>query len=216
MFIDTLALANKKVVSGLILVVLVLGCLLDYYDYYENYKKSSVNCQELYDQMISSGETGYIKFNWDKTYSMADGPVYRYATLTDGYPLIYFQDKFGIPDNVKYFISSDKYEVANVCYNDIYSQTPAVIQDGVVFVPLHVIYCELAQNDNISIKVLVDTKTDKHYISVEGKELVCDGSDFLLIGNATLANIDVVCEQFNLEYNFDPVENTYKFTDATS
>ena len=212
MLIETVAEANKKVVSGCILAILILNFWVDYYDLYANYQKQNSLSQELYDQMMASSETGYIKFNWDETVAAKNGVNYRYTTLIDGSQLIYFQDKFGIPDDVKYFITSEEYTVFNVCYDGVYSQKPAILQDGKLYVPSQIPCLQLIKEKHIFSKVKTDEEKNLAHITVGDYELTCALDDVLKFGHVVLVNVDVICKEWDLEYTFDPDENTYRFT----
>ena len=110
MFVDMLSELKQKFFSSALAIILVGASVSGYVYSYVQYKDESIFCREVYEELKSAKETGVIHSNWDRTLAMRR-TLYRNKTLTDVYPLMYYQEKYEIPDDVKYIITSEKYTV---------------------------------------------------------------------------------------------------------
>ena len=210
MFIDVVSEINKKAIACALTVSLSVVCLCSYTFSFVKYQKESVYCREVYEEMKASGRTGIIHSNWDETLAVKKN-IYRNKMLTDVYPLMYYQEKYNIPDNVKYIITSEKYEVYNLCCDGLYSQAPAIKQDGYVYVPLMFPHLKESISEEFKVTRWFD---EGRFVGIgaNGKDIYCSESEVLQIGSIYFVKLDYVLEQWDYRCHFDKTENTYVFT----
>ena len=215
MFIDAASEASKRLSGKLIGIslaaALTITCCINYITSYEKYKQESIFCEQLYEQMAASKQTGRIEYDWDQTIALKPAD-YRNMTLVDGYPLTYYQEKFNIPTNVKYIISSNKYKVYNLCCDGLYSQIPAVNKNGSVYVPVQISCLKEGLTDNIKVKLLYGKDKSVIGIAVNDKELSCEERDLLRIGHLYFIRLDQILYQLDYDCRYDTAENTYFFS----
>ena len=212
MFIDTISKINKKAL-GCALAIAATVTLLSFYGFsFAKYHQEGIYSKEVYEQLKSASETGVIKSNWDETLAVKKNN-YRNKTLTDVYPLTYYQEKYDIPDNVKYIITSEKYEVYNLSCDGYYSQAPAIKHtDGNVYVPLLFPHLKESITTEFIVKKHPNKQGEFAAISANGKYLFCAEDEILQIGPIYFVRLDYVLEQWEYDCTFDAEENTYIFT----
>lgn len=210
MFIDVVSEINKKAIVSALTVALSVVCLCSYTFSFVKYQRESVYCREVYEEMKASSKTGIIHSNWDETLAVKKN-IYRNKMLTDVYPLMYYQEKYNIPDNVKYIITSEKYEVYNLCCDGLYSQAPAIKQDGYVYVPLMFPHLKESITEEFKVTRWFD---EGRFVGIgaNGKDIYCSESEVLQIGSIYFVKLDYVLEQWDYRCRFDKTENTYIFT----
>ena len=214
MLVDTLSEITKNAVTGIIAATLSGTCFFaGYFPAFAAYKKESENCRKTYEQYKNASETGIIEVNWDINYYV-DNKLYRNKTLTDMYPfnpILYFQEKYDIPDDVKYIIKSETETVYNVSCDGLYSYFPAIERDGSVFVPFLFPHTEELKYVEFLPTMLYSEGTFVG-IRANGKTIYCPKYDILQIGSVYFVRLDYVISQWNYDVEFDEEENTYVFT----
>ena len=209
MILDSFSNPKRKIVIPSIVVgIAVCVCLVNYVVSYENYHKDGVWQQGVYEQLSSASETGIIEVDWDSTYYTST-LRYRNATLIDGYPLSYYQDKFNIPDNVKYIFKSEKYEVFNLSCNGLYSQIPAIKMNDRIYITPQFPYLDLCIDELIQMNVYQNSADEIVQLDIKDLSLKCSGDECISAFTTILVDIDVACEQWEYSYTFDSDKNTY-------
>lgn len=214
MFIDTLSEFSKKTVSGTIALALSGACAFGYFPAFSAYKEESKFSKGVYEQYENADETGVIEIDWDKSLYVKN-TRYRNKTMTDMYPfypLKYFQEKYDIPDNVKYVIRSEKETVYNVCCDGLYYYIPAIVRTGSIFVPFMLPHIEELQSTEFLPTMLYDKNGKFTGIEANGKAIYCPKYDILQIGSVYFVRLDYVIEQWNYDVVLDQEENTLFFT----
>lgn len=197
-----------KFISCLTLCAVVIGSGVSYTHAFRGYFGKNPYCQSVYDELSQAEESGYIEFDFDET--LNDGKAkYRYTTLFDRADLIrYYREPFAIPENVKVNITSEKYDVSNVCYKDTYIFVPAVNYKGKVYIAYNA-FAYLPDFENN-----IYTYSSGGALSVNGKQ-VCRKSDMLWIYRwadaSEFIEISAFCKLYEVRYTFDSEKNTYFF-----
>lgn len=211
MFVDAVSTINVKAI-GIVLAsaVCICGCVL-YGISYSGYKKESAFCNNIYEQLQNAKESGKIEYNFDDTIASRLIP-YRNMTLVDFYPVSYYQEKFDIPDNVKYIITSNKRKVANICCNGIYSQAPAIKLNGSIFVPSQTPYLDICLDKDIKASKLYNDDETLIGVEINGDTINCSKSDTLTMGHIVYVKLDLILAKYGYKCHFDRTENTYILT----
>ena len=211
MLVDAISEANKKTLGGAIAITLSIVCTFSYVTSFIKYQKESELCRDVYEQMKESNKTGKIEIDFDRTLAVKS-TIYRNKMLTDVYPLMYYQEKYNIPDNVKYIIKSEQYEVYNVSCDGLYSQAPAIKKDGYVYVPLLFPHLKETLTEEFIVFMVHDQNGNCVGVSANNKVLYCQRYEILQIGPLYFVRLDYVLDQWEYDCRFDASENTYVFT----
>ena len=121
----------------------------------------------------------------------------------------YYQDKFNIPDNVKYIFKSEKYEVFNLSCNGLYSQIPAIKMNDRIYITPQFPYLDLCIDELIQMNVYQNSAGEIVQLDIKDLSLKCSGDECISAFTTILVDIDVACEQWGYSYTFDSKENTY-------
>jgi hypothetical protein len=211
MFVDAVSTINVKAIGiVLAIAVCICGCVL-YGISYSGYKKESAFFNNIYEQLQNAKESGKIEYNFDDTIASRLIP-YRNMTLVDFYPVSYYQEKFDIPDNVKYIITSNKRKVANICCNGIYSQAPAIKLNGSIFVPSQTPYLDICLDKDIKASKLYNDDETLIGVEINGDTINCSKSDTLTMGHIVYVKLDLILAKYGYKCHFDRTENTYILT----
>ena len=211
MFIDMISELNSRFFSCAFAITVAIACTVGYVCSYVQYRDESNFCREVYEELKSAKDTGVIHSNWDRTLAMRK-TLYRNKTLTDVYPLMYYQEKYEIPNNVKYFISSEKYTVYNLSCDGLYSQYPAIELNNEIYVPLSFPHLEELITQEFNVVRYYNYQNAFVGIGMNDKKIDCNESEVLQIGNLFFVKLDYVIEQWDYSYYFDANENTLVFT----
>ena len=140
-----------------------------------------------------------------------------------------------IPTDTKFTFTSEKYNVSNMCYNNVYSPAPIITDSsGNRLVSILGIQCFVDNNnaytvdyENSSIYIINDSKNTKYVFYtnktlssiVDNKETIKKenvsvfGIETLNAGTLIYIPIDDFCNWTNTEYYYDDTSNTFVFED---
>lgn len=211
MLVELLSEIKIRVFSIIIIGTLFISGLILYNSSYIKYKAESIFCNELYEQMQSANESGKIEYNWDNTIPTRL-VTHRNMTLVDFYPLAYYQEKFDIPDNVKYIITSKMYNAKNLSCNGLYSQAPAVKLGNEIYVPAQTPYLDACLKQEVSVAMLYNDNQAFIGVRIGDDTIRCAQNNTLKIGHLIYIKLDVILEQYKYKCSFDKEENTYILT----
>ena len=211
MSVEIITEIKIKFLSGAITVVAIVLCCINYGNSYTEYKRENLVGEKLYKEMITAKETEKIEFDFDETIAVRPAN-YRNMNLTDVYPLKYYKEKFDIPNNVKYIISSKKYTVHNISVNGLYSQLPAARKNSEIYVPLTLDCLALCIEKNVKTEEIHTENGNFIGLSANGKMLECSKDDVLEVGHLKLVKIDVLVKKWGYTYTYDESENTLIFS----
>ena len=128
------------------------------------------------------------------------------------YPLKYFQEKYDIPNDVKYIIKSEKETVYNICCDGVYYYFPAIVRTGSIFVPLMLPHIEELQHTEFQPTMLYNKDGNFTGIKANDKAIYCPRYDILQVSNIYFVRLDYVIDQWDYELELDQEENTLIFT----
>lgn len=215
MFVDMVLTVKKKIGITVLLSILLLSSLNNYWTTYDGYKAKGVWGQGMYDQLMTSSETGKLEIYFDELIAGTE-PKYRYVTMfdvADRNQFSIYQEKFDIPDSVRLNFTSDKFDVSSVCVDGRYILLPAIHQCGKVYISVRA-----GQEKDMGVDVNESENTDKvKIICGDGEDIIeCTPDDYIGItlynGEQCFIDINLLCEHYGLQYTYDSTENTYIFT----
>ena len=214
MFVDTFSEVNKKALCSIAIAALSCVCIFSYVNSYIKYKEENKFCEDLRNELKDSSETNVIELNFDETYHVKNR-LYRNKTLVDMYPFYpfkYFQEKYNFSDNVKYSITSEIYDVYNICCDGTYSPIPAIKKGSSIYVPMMFPHYKEAMHKEFWASMLYNREKQFVGISMNGKVIYCKRAEILEIGSLYFVKLDYVLDQWEYDCKFDAKENTYIFT----
>ena len=231
---EIVAYSGRKLFSYLMICCISIGGFVNYVNLYNGYTSAKIYTDDLECQINEVDKTKNININFDDI--LYDSRYkYRCETVVDSMRLDLIRQYKDIPTDTKFTFTSEKYNVSNMCYNNIYSPAPIITDSsGNRLVSILGIQCFVDNNnaytvdyENSSIYIINDSKNTKYVFYtnktlssiVDNKETIkkenvnVSGIETLNAGTLLYIPIDDFCNWTNTEYHYDDTSNTFVFED---
>ena len=146
-----------------------IGGFVNYVNLYNGYTSAKIYTDDLEHQINEVDKTKNIDINFDDI--LYDSRYkYRCETVVDSMRLDLIRQYKDIPTDTKFTFTSEKYNVSNMCYNNVYSPAPIITDSsGNRLVSILGIQCFVDNNnaytvdyENSSIYIINDSKNTKY------------------------------------------------------